>query len=112
MSFLISEVILLPIPFTDLTRLFGGWSHADGKDEKGERFVTALEIPPVESPQTAVKVAIVAEARGKAIICDFVFCDNCCCWVSSDTHVFFRPKQASIAKNRNHFGLVNCGSNL
>ncbi len=41
------------------------WSHAEGKDDKGERFVTVLEIPAVESPQTAVKVAIAAEVRGK-----------------------------------------------
>lgn len=23
-----------------------GWSHAEGKDDAGERFVTVLEIPP------------------------------------------------------------------
>jgi len=27
--------------------------------------VTVLEIPPVDSPQTAIKVAIAAEVRGK-----------------------------------------------
>jgi hypothetical protein len=38
------------------------WSFQD----KGEKqHVTALEIPPVESPITAVRVAIAAEARGK-----------------------------------------------
>jgi hypothetical protein len=40
-------------------------SHADAKDDQGERFVTVLEIPPVDSPPTAVKVTIVAEIRGK-----------------------------------------------
>lgn len=40
-----------------------GWSHADGKDDKGERFVTVLEIPPVSSPETAVKVAVAAEIK-------------------------------------------------
>jgi hypothetical protein len=40
-----------------------GWSHAEGKDDKGERFVTVLEMPPVSSPETAVKVAIVADVR-------------------------------------------------
>lgn len=40
-----------------------GWSHAEGKDDKGERFVTVLEIPPVSSPESAVKVAIVSEVR-------------------------------------------------
>ena len=33
------------------------------KGDTGERFVTVLEIPPVESPETAVKVAIAAEVR-------------------------------------------------
>jgi hypothetical protein len=31
------------------------WSYPDGKET---RFVTVLEIPPVESPQTAVRAAI------------------------------------------------------
>jgi hypothetical protein len=39
------------------------WSHREGNDDKGERFVAGLEIPPVESAQTAVKVAIVAELK-------------------------------------------------
>ncbi|MGA9779406.1 MAG: hypothetical protein WBS33_14145 [Verrucomicrobiia bacterium] len=42
-----------------------GWSHREGKDDKGERFVTVLQIPPVTSPETAVKVAIAAEVKGK-----------------------------------------------
>ncbi len=42
-----------------------GWSHPDGKDDSDERFVTVLEIPPVVSPETAVKMAIVAQAKGK-----------------------------------------------
>jgi len=38
------------------------WSYED----KGEtQYVTALEIPPVESPITAVRASIVAEAKGK-----------------------------------------------
>jgi hypothetical protein len=41
------------------------WSHKAGEDGSNERFVTVLEIPPVTSPQTAVKVAIVAEVRNK-----------------------------------------------
>ena len=42
-----------------------GWSHPEGPDDKGERFVTVLEIPPVSSPESAVKVSIVADVRGK-----------------------------------------------
>jgi hypothetical protein len=41
------------------------WSHNDGNDDSDERFVTVLEIPRVESPETAVQVAIVAEVRDK-----------------------------------------------
>jgi hypothetical protein len=41
------------------------WSHKAGNDDSDERFVAVLEIPPVVSPETAVKVAIVAEVRGK-----------------------------------------------
>ena len=40
-------------------------SHADGKDDQGECVVTLLEIPPVDLPQTAVKVAIAAEVKAK-----------------------------------------------
>lgn len=39
------------------------WSHKDGKDDADERFVAVLEIPPVVSPESAVKVAIAAEVK-------------------------------------------------
>jgi hypothetical protein len=39
------------------------WSHRDGANASEERFVAVLELPPVDSPQTAVKVAVVAEIR-------------------------------------------------
>ena len=39
------------------------WAHADGKNDKGKRFVAVLGIPPVDSPQTAVKVAIASEIK-------------------------------------------------
>jgi hypothetical protein len=35
-----------------------GWSQREGKGEKGDRFVTVLQIPPVISPETAVRAAI------------------------------------------------------
>jgi hypothetical protein len=41
------------------------WSHLDGAKDERERFVTVLEIPPVTSPETAVKVALAAEVKGK-----------------------------------------------
>lgn len=40
-----------------------GWSHREGKNDEGERFVTVLEIPPVESAVTAVRVSIVADGK-------------------------------------------------
>ena len=36
------------------------WSFLDGKET---RYVTVLEIPPVESPHTAVRVAIASKAQ-------------------------------------------------
>jgi len=39
------------------------WSHPEGKDDIGERFVAVLEIPPVESPVTAVRASIVADTK-------------------------------------------------
>ena len=41
------------------------WSHRAGADDSDERFVTVLELPPVTSPQTAVKIAIASEAKPK-----------------------------------------------
>ena len=41
---------------------FGG-GGGGGKGDLDEKFVAVLEIPPVNSPQTAVKVAIVAEIK-------------------------------------------------
>jgi hypothetical protein len=40
-----------------------GWSHPDGDDNKTERFVTVLEIPPVTSPETAVKISIYSDIK-------------------------------------------------
>jgi hypothetical protein len=42
-----------------------GWSHPEGPDDQGERFVMVLEIPPVESAVTAVRASMVAEAKAK-----------------------------------------------
>ena len=41
------------------------WSHLDGKNDERTRFVAVLEIPPVESAETAVRVQIVKDAKGK-----------------------------------------------
>jgi hypothetical protein len=39
------------------------WSHLDGKNDERTRFVAVLEIPPVESAETAVRVQIVNDAK-------------------------------------------------
>src|SRR5258708_22655879 len=39
------------------------WSHVAGEDDEQKRYVTVLHIPPVDSPQTAVKLAIVQKYR-------------------------------------------------
>ena len=43
-----------------------GWSHLEGNDNKGERFVTILEVPPVNSPKMAVKMAIYSDIKNRA----------------------------------------------
>jgi hypothetical protein len=42
-----------------------GWSHKSGKDDSDERFVAVLELPPVDSALTAVRVSLVKEIRSK-----------------------------------------------
>jgi hypothetical protein len=39
------------------------WNHREGKKDQAERFVAVLEIPPVNSPQTAVRTSIVSDAK-------------------------------------------------
>jgi hypothetical protein len=39
------------------------WSHLDGDKDERTRFAAVLEIPPVESAETAVLVQIVSDAR-------------------------------------------------
>lgn len=39
------------------------WAHDTDDPKNAKRYVTVLHIPPVVSPQTAVKAAIVQEAR-------------------------------------------------
>lgn len=41
------------------------WSHCDGDKDEGERFVAVLEIPPVESAETAVRVQIVKDFKAR-----------------------------------------------
>ena len=43
------------------TRCYG-WGYSTDEDQ-GRRYVAVLQLPPVTSPQTAVKAAIVAEIK-------------------------------------------------
>jgi hypothetical protein len=40
-----------------------GWSHLEGEYDERTRYVAVLEIPPVVSPETAVRASIVADAK-------------------------------------------------
>lgn len=39
------------------------WGHATGEEDQARRYVAVLELPPVHSPETAVKVAVAAEIK-------------------------------------------------
>ena len=39
------------------------WSHLDGDKDEKTRYVAVLEIPPVVSPETAVKASIVSDSK-------------------------------------------------
>ena len=39
------------------------WGHATGEADQARRYVTVLELPPVTSPQTAVKAGIMSEIK-------------------------------------------------
>ncbi|MGO8837553.1 MAG: hypothetical protein ACLQAH_05210 [Limisphaerales bacterium] len=43
------------------------WSRADGTHDEHEKFITVLELPPVDSPSAAVKVAIASEIWSKKL---------------------------------------------
>jgi hypothetical protein len=42
-----------------------GWGHLNGMSDENTGFVAVLEIPPVESTETSVRVQIVKDVRGK-----------------------------------------------
>jgi hypothetical protein len=39
------------------------WSHVAGANDQQTRYITVLELPPVDSPQAAVKAAIMSEIQ-------------------------------------------------
>ena len=42
------------------------WSHREGQADTGQPLYALLEIPPIDSPQTAVHVTLVSVARKRA----------------------------------------------
>jgi len=40
-----------------------GWGHVTGEHDQGRRYFTVLELPPVDSPQAAVKAAVMSEIK-------------------------------------------------
>jgi hypothetical protein len=49
---------------SNATRCYA-WSHAEGRRDEKEKFIAVLELAPVNSPESAVKVAIASEVRSK-----------------------------------------------
>jgi hypothetical protein len=41
------------------------WSHGEGPNNEGERFVAVLEVPPVDSAKRAVQVQIAKDKVSK-----------------------------------------------
>jgi hypothetical protein len=39
------------------------WGHVTGENDQARRYITVLELPPVDSPQTAVRAGIVSEIK-------------------------------------------------
>lgn len=39
------------------------WAHASGKKDQGKRYVAVLELPPVTSPESAVRAGILQEIK-------------------------------------------------
>ena len=50
--------------YPNATRCYA-WSHRSGKDDKDERFVAVIGLPPVDSAHKAVQIAIASEVRSK-----------------------------------------------
>ena len=47
------------------TKVCYAWSHREGNADQGERLVAILQIPPVTSPEIAVKVTLAAQVKGR-----------------------------------------------
>jgi hypothetical protein len=54
------EVFEVDHPKTD--RAYA-WGYVTGESEQGRRYFAVLKLPPVTSPQTAVKAAVMSEIK-------------------------------------------------
>jgi hypothetical protein len=57
------EVEVFDLHGHDKAKRCYAWSHLDGKNDERTRFVAVLEIPPVVSAETAVRVQIVKDVK-------------------------------------------------
>ncbi len=55
------EVVVFETPDHPQAKRAYAWSYGSTDSDKETRYVVVLEIPPVTSPQTAVKAAIAAQ---------------------------------------------------
>jgi hypothetical protein len=55
------EVVVFETPDHPQAKRAYAWSYGSTNSDKETRYVVVLEIPPVTSPQTAVKAAIAAQ---------------------------------------------------
>lgn len=60
------EVEVFAITGHERARKCYAWGYPNEKRSGKYDFVTVLEIPPVDSPQTAVKAAIVAQGKSQS----------------------------------------------
>ena len=56
------EVEVFEIDHPETTRIYA-WAHDTEDADRPRRHVTVLQIPPVESPETAVKASIVSDYK-------------------------------------------------
>ena len=57
------EVEVFSITGHPKTKRAYAWAHATGKNDQDTRYVAVLEFPPVTSPQTAVRAAVMSEIK-------------------------------------------------
>jgi hypothetical protein len=60
------EIIIFEKAVLDIDTSWGGgyaWSHRDGAKDERKRFMTLLEIPPVVSAETAVRVQVLKDVK-------------------------------------------------